>query len=74
MTDNQDNLTEIVCDCTGTTREKIRNLHLQGYDFDAISRKTGVNTGCGGCEWEIESYLEELQDNCSANSSPTGKL
>lgn len=53
---------EIMCDCTGTTREKIQQLVAQGFDMEAISRKTGVNTGCGGCEWEIESFVKELQD------------
>jgi len=53
---------EIICDCTGTTRKKIQQLVAQGFDFESISRKTGVNTGCGGCEWEIESFINELQD------------
>jgi bacterioferritin-associated ferredoxin len=52
---------EIICDCTGTTRSKIQNLFAQGFDLEAISRKTGVKTGCGGCEWEIESLIEELE-------------
>lgn len=54
---------EIICDCTGTTRSKVQTLFEQGLDFAAISRKTGVNTGCGGCEWEIESFIEELHEN-----------
>jgi bacterioferritin-associated ferredoxin len=69
MIDNTENLTEIICDCTGTTRKKIKQLYQQGYDFDAISRKTGVNTGCGGCEWEIESYLETLQEDAATTPS-----
>jgi bacterioferritin-associated ferredoxin len=73
MTDDTDNLTEIICDCTGTTREKIRSLYLEGFDFEAISRKTGVNTGCGGCEWEIESFLEALQTISPTNSLPENK-
>jgi len=51
---------EIMCDCTGTTRGKIFDLVQQGFDFDAISSKTGVNTGCGSCEWDIESFIEAL--------------
>lgn len=73
MIDNTENLTEIICDCTGTTREKIKSLHQQGYDFDGISRKTGVNTGCGGCEWEIESYLETLQED-QITTPPTSNI
>lgn len=74
MIDNTENLTEVICDCTGTTRQKIKDLHLQGYDFDAISRKTGFNTGCGGCEWEIESYLETLQEESPTTSPPTSNI
>ena len=63
MTSDKDNIEdEIMCDCTGTTRGKIYDLVEQGFDFDAISRKTGVNTGCGGCEWEIESFINVLKD------------
>lgn len=53
---------DIMCDCTGTTRGKVQSLFEQGFDLNAISSKTGVNTGCGGCEWEIESFLEALQE------------
>lgn len=53
---------EVICVCTGTTRGKIIDLVTQQFDFDAISRKTGVNTGCGGCEWEIESLINALQE------------
>jgi bacterioferritin-associated ferredoxin len=52
---------EILCECTGTTRGSIFDLASQGLDFEAISRKTGVNTGCGGCEWEVEAFIEALQ-------------
>lgn len=74
MIDNTENLTEIICDCTGTKREKIKVLYHQGYDFDAISRKTGVNTGCGGCEWEIESYLETLQEEEPITAPPKNNI
>ena len=53
--------------------KKIKELYQQGYDFDAISRKTGVNTGCGGCEWEIESYLETLQED-AATTPPVSNI
>lgn len=60
MTIEENSADEIICDCTGTTRGKIISLFAQGFELEAISRKTGVNTGCGGCEWEIESLLDEL--------------
>lgn len=51
---------EIMCPCSGTTRGKIQSLFEQGLDMDAISRKTGALTGCGGCEWDIAQLLNEL--------------
>ena len=62
MSNEKNNPTEeIICDCTGTTRGKVQQLFELGFDLDAISSKTGVSTGCGGCEWEIESFIETLE-------------
>ena len=52
---------EIMCECTGTTRGKIYDLVEQGCNLEAISRKTGVNTGCGGCESDVENFIEALE-------------
>lgn len=51
---------EIMCSCSGTTRGLIYDLVIQGKDFEAISRWTGANTGCGGCEWDIADFLKAL--------------
>jgi len=51
---------EVICTCTGTTYGDIAELAVQGYDLDGISRKKGVLSGCGGCEWDVESFLEAL--------------
>lgn len=61
MTDNSaNNLDEVICDCSGTTRAKIYSLLEQGIvDADTISRKTGAISGCGSCEWDIESILDD---------------
>lgn len=57
---NQNELDEVICDCSGTTRGKILSLVEQGIiDPDTISRKTGAISGCGSCEWDIESILDE---------------
>ncbi|MEZ0231577.1 MAG: (2Fe-2S)-binding protein [Methylophilaceae bacterium] len=56
--DDPDN--DVICYCSGTKRGQIRELFLQGKDVDAISRWTGALTGCGGCEWDIQEFLEEL--------------
>ncbi|GAB4240982.1 MAG: hypothetical protein Kow0032_28940 [Methyloligellaceae bacterium] len=51
---------DILCPCSGTRRGQIRTYFLLGLDIDAISRKTGILTGCGGCEWDIAEYLKTL--------------
>lgn len=53
---------EILCYCSGTTRAYIQKLFEQGLDIDAISRRTGALSGCGGCEWDIEVFLKELAE------------
>ena len=58
MSEEKDNLIdEIMCACSGTTRGKIYDLVLAGKDFEAISQWTGVNTGCSGCEWDIQAFV-----------------
>jgi len=51
---------EVMCHCTGITRNKIQRLYEQGMDVQAISDWTGALTGCGGCEWDIGDFLKEL--------------
>lgn len=53
---------EVLCHCSGTRRGQIRELFLGGRDMDGISRWTGALSGCGGCEWDIGVYLEELSE------------
>jgi len=50
---------EIVCDCTGTTKEKILSLIEQNADLDRISSATGACTGCGSCDVVIENLIIE---------------
>lgn len=59
--DITENIDEVICDCSGTTRGKIISLVEQGIvDTDTISRKTGAISGCGSCDHEIELLLDEL--------------
>jgi len=63
--DNQnntnENIDEVICDCSGTTRGKIISLVEQGIvDSDTISRKTGAISGCGSCDHEIEMLLDDI--------------
>ena len=59
MQNNQD-LNEVICPCSGTTKGKIKSLVEAGFDLEVISRKTGALTGCSGCEWEIAEFLKEI--------------
>ena len=59
---------EVLCLCSGTTRENIQSLFEQGMDLDAISRYTGAVSGCGGCEWDIADFLKQLSEQHSKRS------
>lgn len=63
--DNPDD--EIMCPCSGTRRGQIHAYFLQGLDADAISRKTGALSGCGGCEWDIGEYMQALAAEAEAD-------
>lgn len=58
---NNDVVDEIICTCTGTTYGQIVDLVSQGYDLDGICSKKGVLSGCGGCEWDLEVLMKELE-------------
>lgn len=60
--DADDPANDIMCECSGTTRGKIYDLHMQGMSIDEISNWTGAKTGCGGCEWEIEAFIKALAE------------
>ena len=53
---------EVMCTCSGTTRAKIYTLFKQGLTIDSISQRTGIKTGCGGCEWDIEAFVKLLTE------------
>lgn len=67
MTNDNDVTDEIMCSCSGTTRGKIYDLYKQGLDIDGISQRTGIKTGCGGCEWDIEAFVTALKEVDSAS-------
>jgi NAD(P)H-nitrite reductase large subunit len=51
---------EIICHCSGTSKETIKALLSNNItDLDEISRKTGACSGCGSCE---SSVLELIAD------------
>ncbi|MCK4841431.1 MAG: (2Fe-2S)-binding protein [Methylococcales bacterium] len=50
---------EIICDCTGTSKEKVLSLIAQNADLDKISSATGACTGCGSCDVDIMNLIDE---------------
>lgn len=60
---------EVMCNCSGTTRCEIKSLFEHGLDMDAISRKTGALSGCGGCEWDIAQFLNTLTEQKTASKA-----
>ncbi len=56
---NQEQENEIICDCTGTRKEKILSLIAKGADLDKIASATGASTGCGSCDVDISNLIAE---------------
>ncbi|MCD2451372.1 (2Fe-2S)-binding protein [Methylicorpusculum oleiharenae] len=55
---NTDKKRDIICHCTGTTEEKIKELIESCVDsLDKLSRNTGACSGCGACETSITDLL-----------------
>ncbi len=54
------NTDNIICGCTGTTKEKITQLIQAGTNnIDDIASATGATTGCGGCDSSIVEFIEQ---------------
>lgn len=50
--------TDLVCYCSGTSKQQIEALLAQGVtDLERISRITGAASGCGGCEFDLQQML-----------------
>lgn len=53
---------DMICYCSGTTMEKIKQLVDSGTrDLEKISELTGACMGCGSCEDEVVEYLASLE-------------
>jgi len=56
---NSNSKTDIICDCTGTTYQKVQQLIDDGADsLEQISDTTGACTGCGACDILVLDMLE----------------
>jgi len=61
-TANTEEYENIVCHCTGTSQNKIKNLFAEGCtNFDAIAERSGVCSGCGGCEDAVRDLMNDLK-------------
>lgn len=60
MNDINLNNNDFICYCSGTTREKIKELVGNGIDdLDTISRLTGACAGCGSCEMAVTELIAD---------------
>ena len=51
---------DVICYCSGTTKEQINALIVQGIiELDLISRQTGACSGCGACDVVIMELIAE---------------
>ncbi|MBP9764887.1 (2Fe-2S)-binding protein [Candidatus Babeliales bacterium] len=57
----QNNVSDyLVCTCMGVMRSEIVEAIEQGSrDFDALSEKLGVGTGCSSCVQEVHDILKQ---------------
>lgn len=55
---------KVICTCTGTTEEKVKQLIEKGADdLDKIASATGASTGCGSCDVLIIEMLDKATGN-----------
>lgn len=51
---------DIICHCSGTTKQKIVGLIDNGADsLEILARLTGASAGCGACEDSLRELLDE---------------
>ncbi|WP_442497891.1 (2Fe-2S)-binding protein [Methylobacter sp. sgz302048] len=55
---------DFICYCSGTTKEKIKELIDKGIDdLDSISKLTGACAGCGSCETAVSDLIAEYSQS-----------
>jgi bacterioferritin-associated ferredoxin len=64
MNDIELNDKDFICYCSGTTKEKIKELIDKGIDdLDSISKLTGACAGCGSCEEAVSELIAEYSQS-----------
>jgi bacterioferritin-associated ferredoxin len=62
---NPDKSKDVVCYCSGATKQQIKALINNGADnLDEISRMTGACSGCGSCDVLVLELLAENVSHC----------
>jgi bacterioferritin-associated ferredoxin len=54
---------EVICSCTLVTYGQVYKLAQQNLSFDDIVRRSGACSGCGSCQFEVETLIEEVGSN-----------
>jgi len=62
----------IVCLCRGVSSETVREVVAQGaLTVEAVGRRCGAGTDCGGCHAHLEMMIrEELESRSGARHLP----
>lgn len=61
MTPPADSLSDVLCPCSGTTRQQILRVLERGETtLEEVSQATGACSGCGGCEFDVVACLTEF--------------
>ncbi|MGZ4954391.1 MAG: (2Fe-2S)-binding protein [Methylobacter sp.] len=61
MNDINQDKKDVICHCSGTTKEQIKELVNSGIDdLDGISRMTGACSGCGACDVSVLELLKDI--------------
>ena len=61
-TNENDQIDDVMCPCSGTKRSTVKRMFEQGLTFDEISQRSGALSGCGGCEWDIAEFVKSLSE------------
>mgnify|MGYP000860330280 CR=1 FL=1 len=66
---------EIICFCVGKTRQQLLTAIAAGHStLRSLSRATGVTTGCGSCEYRVESLLSSFREEARGQLRLFGTL
>ena len=73
MTLPADSLSEVLCPCSGTTRQQILRVLKRGETtLEEVSQATGACSGCGGCEFDVAACLAEFLEESQPQMPHSG--